>query len=370
MSRELRVVHVVDSLDIGGLERLVHDMAIARGGERTSVACLVSVGLFGEALRKQGIRVELIGTKNGFVPTVWRMWRHLRRIRPDVVHCHNFFAHLTGSLGARLAGDIPVVMTKHGAGVPGTGLGSRLNRFLVRRADVVAVSREAMDLMKAWIPAGSRPVRYIANGISLAPYENLPARDEARAQLNLPAGGFIVGIVARMTGLKGHVLLIEVFARLLEKFPGALLLIVGDGAGLGVVRARIQALGLEQSVLVMGARSDVPTILAAMDVFCLPSEMEGMPMTVLEAMAAALPVVASNVGGIPAVVEAGRTGLIVPARAPEELEAALLALAIDPGRAREMGGAGRERLLEKFSLEQTISAYEDLYREASERRDG
>jgi glycosyltransferase involved in cell wall biosynthesis len=365
---ELRVVHVVDSLEIGGLERLVHDLAIARGGGSTSVACLVSLGPFGEALRQQGIQVELIGTKNGIVPTVWRMWRHLRRVRPDVVHCHNLFAHLTGSLGARLAGGIPVVMTKHGAMVPGTGLGSRLNRFLVRRADVVAVSREAISIMQAWMPTGSRPVRYIANGISLTPYENLPSREEARAQLGLPAGGFIVGIVARVTGLKGHVLLIEVFARLLEKFPGALLLIVGDGAGLVAVRARIQELGVEESMLVMGARSDVPKILAAMDVFCLPSEMEGMPMTVLEAMAAGLPVVTSNVGGIPAVVEAGRTGLMVPARAAEELEAALLALASDPGRARQMGGAGQQSLMREFSLERTIGAYEDLYREAMDRR--
>lgn len=363
------VVHVVDSLEIGGLERLVHDMAIARGGERTSVACLVSVGPFGEALREQGIHVELIGTKHGFVQTVWRMWRHLRRIRPDVVHCHNFFALLNGNVGARLAGDIPVVMTKHGAGAPGRGLGSRLNRFLARRVDVVAVSREAMGIMRAWMPDGSRPVRYIANGISRAPYAHLPSREEARAQLGLPAGRFIVGIVARVTGLKGHGLLIAVFARMLEKLPGALLLIVGDGAGLGMVRTQIRELGIERSVLVMGARSDVPKILAAMDVFCLPSEMEGMPMTVLEAMAAGLPVVTSNVGGIPDVVAAGHTGLMVPARAAEELEAALLALASDPGRAREMGEAGRQRLIGEFSLERTNGSYEELYREAEIRRD-
>jgi glycosyltransferase involved in cell wall biosynthesis len=164
-------------------------------------------------------------------------------------------------------------------------------------------------------------------------------------------------------------LLIEVFARLLKRLPEALLLIVGDGVRLPAVRERIRELGIGESVLVMGERHDVPTILAAMDVFCLPSEMEGMPMTVLEAMAAGLPVVASDVGGIPEVVEDGRTGLMVPARAAGELEAALLALAGDPERAREMGRLGRERLLKEFSLDQALTAYEGVYRAAVLRRE-
>ena len=363
-----RVLHVVDSLQTGGIERLVHDLVIARGGERTSVVCVESIGPFGEALQKRGISVVLIGKQDGLPWALWRMWRHVRRVRPDVVHCHNLPAFLCGALAARLAGDIPVVMTKHGALVPGNRIGDRLNRLLIRGADVVAVSQEAAEIMRAWMPQGSRLVRYIPNGISMEPFGNLPPRQAARVQLGLPARSFIVGIVARVTPVKGHMLLIEVFARLLKRFPEALLLIVGDGVRLPAVRVRIRELGIGESVLVMGERHDVPTLLAAMDVFCLPSEMEGMPMTVLEAMAAGLPVVTSNVGGIPEVVEEGRTGLMVASREPAELEAALLALAGDPDRAREMGRAGRERLLEKFSLERTISAYEDLYGEAMDRR--
>ena len=364
MPRELRVVHVVDSLEIGGLERLVHDMAIARGGDRTSVACLVSVGPFGEALRKQGIRVELIGKENGSLATVWRMWKHLRWLQPDLVHCHNLTTLRYGAMAARLAGDLPVVMTKHGTVVTRTGVTRRLNRFLIRRADVVAVSREAMDIMDAWMPEDSRPVRCIANGISVVPFEDLPSREEARAQLGRPTPSFVVGIVARVTPDKGHLVLVDAFAGILNKIPGALLLIVGDGVWLPTVKARIRELGLERSVLALGERQDVPAILAALDVFCLPSETEGMPMTVLEAMAAGLPVVASKVGGIPEVVEEGRTGIMVPPLEVEVLSAALLALAGDPVRAREMGRAGRARLLKEFSLEQALIAYEGVYREA------
>jgi glycosyltransferase involved in cell wall biosynthesis len=363
-----RVVHVVDSLEIGGLERLVHDLIIARGGETTSVACLEAIGPFGEALQKEGVKVQLIGKEGGFVAIVWRLLRHLRRIQPDVVHCHNLTTFGYGAIAARLAGDVPVVMTKHGNLVTRTGVTGRLNGFLIRRADVVAVSREAGGIMGAWMPEGSRPVRCIANGISIGPYDDLPSREEARVQLGRPAPSFVVGIVARVTRGKGHLVLIDAFAGILNNIPGALLLIVGEGGLLPTVKARIRELALERSVLTLGERQDVPAILAALDVFCLPSETEGMPMTVLEAMAAGLPVVASNVGGIPEVVEEGRTGLMVPPRAVGALAAALLALAGDPERAREMGRLGRERLLKEFSLEQAVIAYEDVYREAVDRR--
>jgi glycosyltransferase involved in cell wall biosynthesis len=221
-----------------------------------------------------------------------------------------------------------------------------------------------MSIMKAWMAADGQPIYYIPNGISITPYENLPSRDEARARLGLPARSFVVGIVARVSPAKGHLLLIDVFTRVLRTFPGALLLIVGDGIRLPEVKARIQELGLGESVLVMGERRDVPVILAAMDVFCLPSETEGMPMTVLEAMAAALPVVASDVGGISEIVRDGQTGLLVPPHAARELEAALLRLANDPGRAREIGRAGRVRLLSDFRIDRTLAAYEELYQKA------
>jgi glycosyltransferase involved in cell wall biosynthesis len=361
---------VVESLQTGGLERLVHDLVIGRGGGSTSVACLESIGPFGEALRDRGLPVELLGKQRGFLATLWRLRGYLRRVQPDVVHCHNLFPFLIGSLAARLSGGIPVVMTKHGIKLPDRGIGRRLVRALLRRDYAVSVSPEAARLMTAWMRPGSRPVRYIANGIATAPYDNLPTREAARAQLGLPAASFIVGIVSRVALCKGHLVLLDAFARVLSERPGAVLLIVGTGPELPAVSARIQELGSAGPVIVLGERRDIPCILAALDVLCLPSEMEGMPMTVLEAMAARLPVVASNVGGIPEIVDHGRTGLLVPPRSVDDLAAALLQVAGDPARAREMGRAGRRKLLQAFSLDNALAAYEQCYREALLERTG
>lgn len=334
----------------------------------TSVACLEAVGRFGEDLRRAGTAVELIGKDRGLIAALWRFLSHVRQLRPQVVHCHNLPAFFYGALAARLAGDIPVVMTKHGTLIKGTGLAGRISHFLIRRCDVVVVSPELVDIMRAWIGNPCRPARYIANGISLSAYEQLPTRAQARAQLALPEHAFIVGIVARLMPGKRHLALVDIFARILQKLPRALLLMVGDGPMGTAVETRIRELGLGESVLRMGERQDVPRILAALDVFCLASETEGMPMTVLEAMAARLPVVATNAGGIPELVEPGHNGLLVPVQEPQELEGALLKLGGDPDLARNMGQRGYERLLREFSLEQTLRAYEEIYRQAIERR--
>jgi glycosyltransferase involved in cell wall biosynthesis len=143
---------------------------------------------------------------------------------------------------------------------------------------------------------------------------------------------------------------------------------VGDGPKLPEVKARIEKLGISRSVLLLGERRDVPTILAALDVFCLPSDMEGMPMTVFEAMAARLPVVVTEVGGMPGMVDDGGTGVLIPPQAVEPLASALINLADHPDRARQMGQAGRQKLLSEFSLHRTLEAYEGCYREAIEGR--
>jgi glycosyltransferase involved in cell wall biosynthesis len=354
-----RVIHLVESLEIGGAEKLVCDFVIGRGADRTSVICLEVIGALGESLRAQGFRVDLVGMKGRWT-TIQRLRGMLQRERPDILHCHNFTAHLYGAIAARLVGGIRVLMTKHGALVPARSLVGLVNRWLAGTTQVVAVSMEAVQVMKPW-ERPAKPILYIANGISLRPYENPISRDAARTRLGWPRDVFMVGIVARVTAIKGHVRLVESFSRILPRIPGAMLVIVGDGAARASVEQRIDQLGLESSVYFLGERQDVPLILAALNVFCLPSETEGMPITLLEAMAASRPVVVSTVGAIPKVVDDGVSGILISPFDSDALDTALLKLAGDPQLAASMGQAGQRRVERDFSSTTALRNYETLY---------
>jgi glycosyltransferase involved in cell wall biosynthesis len=354
------VVHLVESLEIGGAEKLVCDFVMGRGADATSVICLEVIGALGESLRAQGFRVDLVGMKSRW-RTIDRLRSLLKRERPDILHCHNFTAHLYGAMAARLVGGIRVLMTKHGALVPHRSPTGLLNRWLARTTQVVAVSPEALQVMKPWERPDGKPILYIANGISLRPYEKPVSREDARDRLGWSRGNFMVGIVARVTAIKGHVRLVEVFSRILKRIPSAMLVIVGDGTAREAVERRIDDLGLEPSVYFLGERQDVPLILSALNVFCLPSETEGMPITLLEAMAASRPVVVSTVGAIPAVVEDRVSGILISPFDSDAIEQALLSLAEDPQRAALMGEAGRRRVARDFSSETALRNYEEVY---------
>jgi glycosyltransferase involved in cell wall biosynthesis len=354
-----RVTHLVESLEIGGAEKLVCDFVSSRGADTTSVICLELVGALGDALRAQGVRVDLAGMEPRW-KTIPRLRRLLQRDRPDILHCHNFTAHFFGAMAARSLGGIPVLMTKHGAMSPsnkGTGL---LNRWLARSTQVVAVSPEAVRVMKPWERPG-RPILYIPNGISLHPYDEPVSREDARRRLGWPSDAFAVGIIARVTAIKGHVRLLDVFSRVLQRVPGAILVIAGDGPARGEVERRISELRLQSSVHFLGERHDIPLILSALNVFCLPSETEGMPITLLEAMAAARPVVVSRVGAIPDVVEDGVSGILVSPFDSAAIDRALWLLAEDPERAARMGEAGRRRVFQDYNAETALKNYEAVY---------
>ncbi len=356
-----RVIHVVESLEVGGAEKLVSDFAVGRGSNETSVICLELVGALGESLRAQGFRVDLAGLEPKW-KTIGRVREFLKRDRPDILHCHNFAAHLYGAAAARLTGGIRVLMTKHGALPPPATFAGTLNAWLARSTQIVAVSSEAARVMKPWEHPGGPPILQISNGISLAPYRDPPRRDEARRRLGWPAGAFLIGIVARITPIKGHLRLLDVFAKIVRRVPRAILVIAGDGSARGAVEAQIAKLGLEQNVYVLGERRDIPLILAALDVFCLPSETEGMPITLLEAMAAGRPVVVSAVGAMPEVVTDGVSGFVAPPFDAAAFERALVELADHPEEAERMGQAGRDRVFRDFNAETALENYEALYR--------
>jgi glycosyltransferase involved in cell wall biosynthesis len=260
---------------------------------------------------------------------------------------------------ARAAGA-HVVHTRHGP-----GRGSRGEQWLRRGASLfvdayVAVSPELAELVRELGDCNPAKLTVIDNGIDLARYASAPdERPAARQALGIPADAWVVGSVGRLAKEKDFPLLVRAMAPLLG--PGARLAIVGDGGEAGAIRAAVAATGQEPFVLLPGARDDVPRWLAALDVFALSSRMEGLPLAVLEAMAAGLPVVAPAIGGLPGVIEDGVTGFLVPAGDEGALRSRLAALRADPATARRVAARGRARVRERYSREAMVRKYLELY---------
>jgi glycosyltransferase involved in cell wall biosynthesis len=203
-------------------------------------------------------------------------------------------------------------------------------------------------------------VEVIYNAVDWAQLETTIGRDEMRASLGVPAGRPIAGIIARLTEQKGHVYLFEALART-TALSAAHLVVVGDGELRQEFERRVEALGLSSRVHFLGARRDLGDLLNAFDLFVLPSLWEGLPLSLVLAMGAALPVVATDVAGVPEVVENGRTGLLVPAADVAALGSALGRVVTDPAFGRQLGDAARAVVRPRFGVEGYVGSMVALY---------
>lgn len=328
------------------------------------VFVLEGEGPLGDWLRERGVPFECLGASDGARPDlVLRLAARLRRMQADVVHCHNCKPMLYGGLAALLAPRARVVMTKHGPAHWTGGAVAEVGRFLMRRAAAVtAVTEELAPELYAgrWAPPGR--LQAIRNGVDTEEFRPVPDPAPLRARLGLDPAHPLIGMVQRLSPEKDPANLLEAFRIISREVPDARLVVIGDGPLRPELEQQAADAGITGRVLFLGERPDVPRILPALDVFCLPSRREGISLSLLEAMACGLPVVATAVGGTPGVVAEGRSGLLVPAGRPDLLARALLQVLADPSRARAMGAEGRRLACERYSLEVTVERYASLYR--------
>jgi glycosyltransferase involved in cell wall biosynthesis len=356
----MRIVHVVQGLGIGGQERLVIYLSheLARRGHEPAI---VTLSLGGELRAEvQGIPVYDVPRAGGVdYSLVARLAHLLRARRTDVVHTHNPAPMLHAVPAALLARVRRRVHTKHGVNRYGRR-GLWAARALVRTVHaVVAVSAETADVARAKELVPEQLLRVVPNGIPLRPYHpDAQAGARVRAQLGIRPDAFVVGSVGRLVADKDYPMLVRAVGHLLsERFR---LVIVGDGEA----RAEIErAIPVDRAryVTLTGVRRDVPAVLASFDLFALSSRTEGLPLAVPEAMASALPVVATAVGGLPSVVPA-TCGVLVRAGDEAELARTIGALARDRTRSRAMGQSARSHALARFSIERMADDYERIYR--------
>jgi glycosyltransferase involved in cell wall biosynthesis/O-antigen/teichoic acid export membrane protein len=312
------------------------------GGDDGDVArALVAAGIAVVPLRLQG-KLDLRGA--------WRLMALVRRLRPHVLHAHLFHANLAARLLGRLAGARRVVSTVHVVERRALPLRFALERLTARLDDrTVCVSRAVATFARARLGVTPGRLRVVENGVDLSRYAAGGDRASARAALGLPEGGLVVGAVGRLDPQKGLDLLVRAFARL--RGPATLAL-AGAGPEEARLRALVASLGLDERVVLLGRRQDVPRVLAALDVFCMPSRWEGFGLALVEAMAAGLPVVASAVDSLPEVLADG--GLLV---APDDVDA--LARALDDLL------ASPSRRAASFDVSAMVAGWEAVYREVT-----
>jgi glycosyltransferase involved in cell wall biosynthesis len=342
-------------MDVGGLERVALDLSRKVDPERFEcrILCVRKAGGLAPIAQELGVQVEALGAR-GWATGVLCLARRLRQIRPQILHTHNPGAHRVGVPARVLAGVPVLVHTKHGRNHPDDPRAVAMNRRLARFSDaIVAVSHDAarVALEIERIPAAK--VHVIHNGIE--PGEPLSA---SAWDSWLPRAI----TVARLDPVKDQRTMLWAIRKVADAWPDFRLDIVGDGPDRPMLERMTRELSLEANVTFFGYRRDVGTLLRRPQIFLLSSISEGIPLTLLEAMAAGLPVVATDVGGNREVVEPAVTGFLVPPRAPDELAAAVLALR-DPLAARALGAAGRARLENMFDLRRTIDRYCQLYDE-------
>ena len=381
--RPVRVLRVIARLNVGGPALHVTYLArglAERGYETTLVAGDVARGEESMAFVAERAGVEVValpGLSRELAPVrdavaAWRLARIIRAVRPDVVHTHTAKAGAVGRAAALLAGRRPVVVhTFHGHvlrgyfGRVGTLVFRAIETALARFSDrLVAVSPEVRDELVGLGVAPASKFTVIRLGIELEPRVSFDGDvAEVRRRLGIPEATFVVGWFGRMTAVKRTEDLLEVLAGVRERGVDALLLLVGDGDEREQLEQRAHELGLARACLFLGYQEDVAPWYAVCDAVVLTSASEGTPVTIIEALAAGRPVVATDVGGVPDVVDEGETGFLVAPGDTSAFVERLEALALDPGRREAMGREGRDRVLRRYAVGRLVDDVDALYRE-------
>lgn len=361
----LRIVHVVPDLAPGGTQRLVIELVNrTRARCESLVCCLDEKGDWSDELERENVPVVALNRRPGFRPDLgWRIASLARRHRAEVLHCHHYSPFVYGRIAATLIGA-GLVYTEHGrlSDQPPSIKRRMVNPLLGRLGGpIFAVSGHLREHMIAEGLPASR-IGVIHNGIDPGPEATPDMRAAAREVLGLPHDALVIGTAARLDTVKDLGALLQAFSQLRGTYPGSRLIVIGDGAERAALTAIGADLGIMAAVDFTGHRDDVRQLLPALDIFVNSSVSEGISLTILEAMAANLPVVATAVGGTPEVVIPDVTGLLVPARDPQRLAGALVQLASDEQRRLEFGAEGRRRVLARFSADRMVSDYMEQYK--------
>ena len=363
--KKINVLHLIQGLEIGGLEIMVVNLLerIDRSQYRPSICCYDSLGSLSQGLPEKGIGVHLLRRRPGIDYLYpFKLARHLRKSKINILHLHNPTALFYGTLAGKIARTPCIIYTEHGRDFSSSFKVKIANSLLSRMVDrVVVVAEHGKRYLVEHEGVNEKKIIKIYNGIDSKKFGTRQEVTLIRRELGITDDQSVIGIVARLDPIKNHACLIKAMKTVAARLPTAVLLVIGDGSLRTELESLTTNLGLQGHIKFLGARSDIPELLSVLDVFVLSSFSEGLSLTLIEACAAAKPIVATNVGGNAEIVKHQSNGLLVPSDQPEDLARAILEILPHDAKAKLMGEKGRKKFEEEFMLDVMVKKYEDLY---------
>jgi len=364
--KRVKVLQLISSGGYYGTENMLLNLCASQeqSGCQNSLLLFYNVHVpnveFYERARRRGLSVRMVHCKGR------ADWRAVRQIEEyiqedavDLVHTHGYKADLYGYLAAWRCHK-PVVATCHNwvGGTAALGIYNHLDRMVLKKFNALAAVSDAVAHRLLAFGVPTEKIKTIANGIDVTAFERAQPLPLLKAE-----DGTVVGIVARLDLQKGFEYLLRAARDLCKTTPDLKIVIVGEGPDREKIEEMIEQYGLQSNVILAGQQSNMPAVYAAMDIFVLPSLNEGLPMTVLEAMAASKPVIATKVGAIGSVIKDGENGLLVNAKDSEGLRNAIASLLSDPERRQRLGDQAHAWVSQNYTSEAMALKYREMYEE-------
>jgi glycosyltransferase involved in cell wall biosynthesis len=367
----MRILHLISSGGLFGAERVAVELSKSL---KKTYHCEPILGVIRnvynpheeilEEAKSNGIAYTVFSCRSQLdLKLAFSIREFIKRNRIDVIHCHGYKSNFYGLLASR--GEVPSVTTNHNWLTAHWKLKTYcfLDSLWIRFFDrIVAVSNEVKkDMLRYKIP--EEKIRVIDNGIALERFEKSVDARNIKNQLGFEEKIRIIGTVGNLGTEKGHIYLLEAAKQILDVVKDLKFLIIGDGQSRKQLEEKSEELGINKHIIFMGQRKDIPELLMAMDIFVLPSIKEGLPIALLEAMAAKKPVIATRVGAIPKVIENNETGVLVEPKDMTGLRDAIMNLLSDRGRMDRLAREGFRRVCTDFSSDKMCQNYLKVYKE-------
>lgn len=364
-AEKMGIIFIINSLHAGGAERVVSELA--RGIDKTryepTILCLHERGVYFEALKDTDVKVLCLDLPYKMrIKELLILKRYIEQFKPHIVQTFLGNPNRWGALAGKLAKVPTIVSSLRNCYYNETLIQKMFDVFcfqFVTHSISCAEAVKRFHVENKWY-SGNK-ITTIHSGIDISRFSVHKNKHYIQTELGISTDCLILGTVASLIPQKGHKYLIEAAKEVIKNRNDVIFAFVGDGSLRAELEQMVTSNGLDNNIKFLGLRKDIPQLLSSFDVFVLPSLWEGLPVAVIEAMAAGLPVVASRVDGVPEIVVDGETGLLVPSKDPKSLSNALLVLLSNPDKRFETGLLGRKRVGEEFSVEAMVRKFDALY---------